>query len=268
VGLTAAAPTAYQVNLAWTDNATNETGFLVERLNGAVYQTVATLGAGVSVYSDPTVQPGTAYSYRVVAFNGAGSAAPSNTAVVSTPPGIPRPPSGLTAAVVAAGRIRIDWLDNSSNETSFRVERSTAGGPFGLILVTGANTVTYTEGGLSANTTYAYRVSAANSLGVSAPSGTAQATTPYLPPAPSGLVSATVGLTVRLNWQDNSPNEDVFLVRRAAPGGDYVTIATLPPNTVTFTDPAPVPEINYYYFVRASNLAGFTNSNVVRGKVP
>ena len=62
------------VTLRWTDNASNETGFYVERAlkpkkGAAVYARVATVPAGGTVYSE-TVVAGT-YYYRVQAFNSA-----------------------------------------------------------------------------------------------------------------------------------------------------------------------------------------------------
>ena len=60
------------VRVAWTDNATNETGFYVERAlksgkGAGVYARVATVPAGVTAYSE-TVAAGS-YYYRVQAFN-------------------------------------------------------------------------------------------------------------------------------------------------------------------------------------------------------
>jgi hypothetical protein len=61
------------VTLRWTDNASNETGYYVERAlkpkkGAAVYARVATVPAGASGYSE-TVVAGT-YYYRAQAFNG------------------------------------------------------------------------------------------------------------------------------------------------------------------------------------------------------
>ncbi|MGA8046879.1 MAG: multicopper oxidase domain-containing protein, partial [Dermatophilaceae bacterium] len=57
------------VNLSWTDNASNETGFLIQRTNSDGSNVVnATVGAGVSTFTQ-TVTSGVAYIYRVHAFN-------------------------------------------------------------------------------------------------------------------------------------------------------------------------------------------------------
>jgi hypothetical protein len=57
------------VNLSWTDNSDNETGFLIQRTNSDGTNLVnATVGAGVNTFTQ-TVTSGVAYIYRVHAFN-------------------------------------------------------------------------------------------------------------------------------------------------------------------------------------------------------
>jgi hypothetical protein len=76
VWLTAAAPAlAAQLTLTWTDNASNESGFRVERrLNPAgSYSEIRTLGPNVTTYADTTVTAGQGYCYRVRAYNSAGN---------------------------------------------------------------------------------------------------------------------------------------------------------------------------------------------------
>src|SRR5439155_14378913 len=62
-----------QINLTWTDNSTNETGFRVERVSGTSWTVVATLGANVTSYSNTGLTAGTTYTYQVAAYNAAGS---------------------------------------------------------------------------------------------------------------------------------------------------------------------------------------------------
>jgi parallel beta-helix repeat protein/predicted outer membrane repeat protein len=99
-----------------------------------------------------------------------------------TPPTPPLPPSNLTALALSQTQIRLNWTDNSNNETGFKIERFTGAQPFVEIATVGANVTTYTNSGLTANTTYTYRVRAYNSAGNSDYSNTASATT--LPPIP------------------------------------------------------------------------------------
>ncbi|MFB3903666.1 MAG: LamG-like jellyroll fold domain-containing protein [Acidobacteriota bacterium] len=91
----------------------------------------------------------------------------------------PSAPSGLTATTVSSDQIDLAWTDNSSNETGFEIDRAlNSGFTSGLVtFTTGADTTSYQSTGLSASTTYYYRVRATNSYGDSANSNTASATT-------------------------------------------------------------------------------------------
>ena len=74
--LTAVAASEYQIDLAWVNNATNQTGFVLERkfgANGAV--SIINIGAALLKYSDKGLMPATTYSYRLKAINGSVSSA-------------------------------------------------------------------------------------------------------------------------------------------------------------------------------------------------
>jgi len=84
-GLGATAISTTQINLAWTDNSSTETGFRIERKVGPVsFSTVATTSAGATTYSDTGLTAATTYDYRVYAINPAGDSAASNTASATT----------------------------------------------------------------------------------------------------------------------------------------------------------------------------------------
>jgi cytochrome c553 len=75
--LTASVVDNGSVNLAWTDNSGNETGFRVERrvTGDATWTMLAEIAANAKAYSDTTTAMGKAYEYRVYAYNSAGSSA-------------------------------------------------------------------------------------------------------------------------------------------------------------------------------------------------
>lgn len=70
--LVARATSSASINLQWVDNATTETGFLVERsftgTAGGVWTTIATLPADTSRYDDVGLFPDNTYYYRVTAI--------------------------------------------------------------------------------------------------------------------------------------------------------------------------------------------------------
>ena len=82
--LTATAVSKSQINLSWTDNATNETGYMIERapdVNGSpgTFAQIATVGPNATTYSNTGLWIYTTYYYRVWAYNAAGNSAYSNT---------------------------------------------------------------------------------------------------------------------------------------------------------------------------------------------
>ncbi len=63
-----------QINLSWTDNSTNETGFKIERKTGTgTYAVVGTVNADVQTYNDLGLTPNTTYTYRMYSYNTAGN---------------------------------------------------------------------------------------------------------------------------------------------------------------------------------------------------
>lgn len=82
--LAATSISASQINLTWSDNSTNETGFIVQRTLDSQpnnYVTVAVLPANTTSFSDVGLAAATAYRYRVFAVGPQGV---SNAAVPAT----------------------------------------------------------------------------------------------------------------------------------------------------------------------------------------
>jgi hypothetical protein len=98
--------------------------------------------------------------------------------LLSTPPQPPAAPSGLAATALSGTEIRLNWSDNAANETGFQIDRSPNGTTgWTQVGTAGANATTFTNTGLTASTTYFYRVRAVNAGGPSANSNVADATT-------------------------------------------------------------------------------------------
>ena len=93
-GLYAVAVSATSVNLTWTDNSNNETGFTVQRKlsteTDTAWKAVKTLAADAKVYTDTGLTASKTYNYRVYASNASGNSGYSNVATVkpvaNTPP--------------------------------------------------------------------------------------------------------------------------------------------------------------------------------------
>ncbi len=263
--LSATAASSTQINLAWTDNSNNEDGFRIERCQNAgcsTFTEIATVGTNVVSYQNTGLTAGTTYQYRVRAYNTAGNSGYSNTASATTTVTLPAAPSALSATAASSTQINLAWTDNSNNEDGFRIERCQNAGcsTFTEIATVGTNVVSYQNTGLTAGTTYQYRVRAYNTAGNSGYSNTASATTTTVviaPAAPSGLTATAVSSTqINLAWTDNSNNEDGFRIERSIDNLVFVEIGTVGTNTTSYSDTLlPVPA-TYYYRVRAYNSGG------------
>jgi hypothetical protein len=159
------------VLLRWVDNATNETGFRVERATDAAFtQNLRVVADSTeATYLDTNLDGSAAYYYRVFAYNHDGDSHPSTTATVQTLAGPPAAPTELAAYAASASEIVLTWADNSTVETGFRIDRATDPGfTQGLVTLQAPPTTdrvtVYTDTGLTALTTYYYRVRATNGL--------------------------------------------------------------------------------------------------------
>jgi hypothetical protein len=84
-GLAAAAVSRTQINLAWTNNASNATSIAIERSRGGrPYTQIASVSATAGSYSDAGLSSRTRYTYRVRARNGYGYSGYSNSATATT----------------------------------------------------------------------------------------------------------------------------------------------------------------------------------------
>lgn len=84
--LTGTVVSATQINLSWTDNSTNETGFKIERKTGTgTYAFLGSTANDINTFNDTGLSPGTNYTYRVYSYNtGGNSPTYSNELSVAT----------------------------------------------------------------------------------------------------------------------------------------------------------------------------------------
>jgi gliding motility-associated-like protein len=175
--------------LTWTDNATNESGYQIERSEDNItFSAVATTAANATSYIDQNLYGGTLYYYRVRAISStAGASIPSNVASTTTlwDPALPFSPRNLTATGISVSEIALTWDDRSTNETGFKIERSIDGVAFSQIATVGADVTTYTNSALIKASKYFYRVIAYNGSGTSYYSNITSAITQGVNAAPT-----------------------------------------------------------------------------------
>jgi hypothetical protein len=156
------------IDLVWVDNSSDEQNFIVERADdGVTFSVIATLSAEVTSYTDTGLSPESTYAYRVYARSTAGDSASTLVASATTepPPPPPAAPESLQASTASDASINLSWVDASPDEERFVVERSNDGVSWAVIATLNANSAFYTDGGLQAESTYSYRVSAESAWG-------------------------------------------------------------------------------------------------------
>ena len=176
------------------------------------------------------------------------------------PPGTgmsaPAAPSNLTATAVDQHDIRLNWQDNSSNETGFEINNGV------VSREAGAGSTTYTWGGLAPGTYMCFKVRAYNSAGDSAWDPNVSpyyvcTTTPKPagaspPAAPSNLTAVAVSPTsVRLKWTNNAANQSGVVISRNGVVSVDVQGATVSRYTWTGLSPG-----TKYWFYVASKIYG------------
>lgn len=281
-GVTAALGAQRAINVSWTDNSADETGFVVLRGTSATgpFTQVASVAANVRSATDTNGPPatGATYFYQVVAVRGGDSSAAVTSAQGLTTPTAPT--SALIAAPVAASgtQVNVSWTDRAVNETGYQVYRSTTttGGFAAVSGVLAAGTTNFSDSTVVAGTQYFYRVDASNwaatvqsaiSTGVTPPAAAVTLAAPGNLAVASAIANPPV-----LGWTDTSTGETGFRVQRRTvtlanngtrTNGAFATAATTAANAVTFTDTARTANAIVEYSVAAVNGATVGTASTV-----
>jgi titin len=245
-GVTAVTFSDTQINLAWTDTTTDETGFRVLRRpnNGSStpppWTIVTTTEADVTTYEDNGAASATSYAYAIASINAIGDYAISSTATARTLSTALSAPSDLSAKAETDILVNLTWKDTTVAETGYRVLRkvTTSTAAAAVVATLDANATSYADNGLVAATGYTYTVVAFDAAGKTAASSSVSVTTKAeVVIAPSGLTATPVNSNqVDLTWVDNSANEVNFrILRKLASASEFTVVATLAANTTSYS---------------------------------
>lgn len=250
INLSAAAASGTRVNLTWTSNVSDATGFAVKR-DGALIGSVAKTTASTYTYTDTTAQPGITYTYVVEAT---GSVPLVVASASATTPAVPLAPSAVTA--VATGvQITVSWTDNSGNEDGFVIERAPVSatgsvGAFQQVPGVGAflapNTLSFLDNSPLEAQTSVYRVKAISLVNGDSGYSTSNNVTVGLF-APINLAAAInaglptpTNVNVTVNWTDVSQKETAYRVERKIGATGAWTPYPLPADSTSLANQFPV----------------------------
>lgn len=81
-------------------------------------------------------------------------------------------------------------------------------------------------------------------------------TVPSVPNGPSNLTAVASTNKIDLTWVDNSGLESAYIIERSVNGTTFTQIASLTPNTTTYSNTGLIANTKYYYRVMATNCYG------------
>jgi fibronectin type 3 domain-containing protein len=245
--VTAVAQSSSSIYVSWYQ-VSGASGYRVYRADSSGYYSPLPDTSNAS-YMDTGLSSNTTYSYKVIAYNNSGGASPqSNPVSATTLIGVP---TSVTATAQSSTSIGVSW-GSVSGASGYHIYRATSssGSYSNIVSVYG---VSYTDTGLSPNTTYYYKISAYSNTGESEQSYYTYTTT-YVS-VPTGLTAvAQSPSSISVSW-DPVNEASYYRVYRATSSGGYYSNITSTSGT-SFDDTGLSSNTTYYYKVSAYGNAG------------
>ena len=206
-----------------------------------------------------------------IAYGTPGSSVYDNS--IPATAGTPADPTSLVASLTSANTIYLTWTDNSTNEDTFYIERSTDGGGYSAYDTVGANTTNYLDTVIDPGVVYQYRVRAGNGTNysnwaisntvTSAAHSACTAPTPISPTVFNALPSVQPDGTysVNLDWGSYT-GSFVYIHRSYYPDPTISTVQATPltnqstPQTTYIDTNNIVLGQTYTYQIKAANTCG------------
>ncbi len=255
------------VRVRWTDQASNEAGYLVYRVSGtniALVPGCPTMAPNLTECLDSGLAAGTPYQYYVYAWNSHGTAYSGTYLNARTLDSLPAAPFLVSATATGPTTVRLRWTDNASDEAGFRVYRY-VGANRNLLGTFAPDTTEAVVSDSTLNTAIEspiFVVAAFNNSGEQQSPGYIFS---LVRSAPSGQVTPPSDLRVRkvspsgtlIEWTDNAANELGYLVYRVdANGQTLLACSTTTPNLTSCTDQAGASSDFVQFHVYAWNSSG------------
>lgn len=132
---------------------------------------VTAVAAGTATITVTTVSGGKTANCAVTvasASSGGGSTSPVGDCSATSSGGKPNPPCQFYAEVVNNTTAKLVWVDNSTNETEFEIQKYLEGDQWRGAGTSAVNTVTIDRAGLTTDAKYKFRIKSKNASGASA----------------------------------------------------------------------------------------------------
>ncbi len=230
------------VQMSWS-KITGAKGYYIYRKSGtASYSRIASLGSGVTSYTDTSAGSGTTYKYAVRAYNGNMQSAYTEKSILYLKATTPTLSNTVTG-------IQVKWTAVNGAK-GYYVFRKTGSGSYSRIATVSSALVSYTDKTTIGGTSYTYAVRAYN--------GTTQSnhigkTIRRLEAPQVTATRLTRKTRVLLSWKKIS-GATGYVVYRKSGTGSYEKIATISSGaTVSYTDTNASLSVKYTYAVRATN---------------
>ena len=262
-----------QVSLTWTASTDNVgvTGYRLERCQGvgcSGFTEVATPAA--ANFADTGLTAGATYLYRVRATDAAGNLSAYSAVASATTPApdaiAPSVPGSLAGSATSGTQVSLTWTASTDNVgvTGYRLERCQGIGCADFTEIATPSVTNFADTGLTAGTTYQYRVRATDAASnLSSSSSVVQVTTPapdtIAPSVPGNLSANSPSSTqVNLAWLVSSDNVGVtgYRLERCQGVGcaGFIEFATTA--AINYVDNGRTAGTAYRYRVRATDAAG------------
>ena len=279
-GVAVSAITSNSANLVWVNPVTGGTP-TVSVSPASVGILVTSTGAATANVTG--LIPSTIYTFSVINTGTNGVAALAATATARIP-ALLTPATNVKATMVANNQLVLAWTDNAIGETGYQVQMQVDNGAWATLptVVTGvagngatATTSVTVTPAMQDGRRYNFRVVAVDGAVIGAASVAATInlnsapSTPVIGAATAGIGNATFTWTIASN---NTASVQVQRRTTLVNGnlstlGPWITIATLPGNSVTYTNTGLLSNIRVQYRVRATNQNGSSNWSAATANV-
>src|SRR5205823_11603730 len=237
---------ATSVSLNWINNATDQTGFHLDRATDFGFtQNVITQNLPASPNSFPDtytgLAPGNTFYYRLRAYNAAGDSSNSNVASVAIPLAPPKPTNQQVTNVTTT-EIDMSWQDNAGHAADgYKILRAINHGTFSQVATlpptsrTPPSTYLWADMNLTPGYFYEYHIIAYNVSGNNDFAGV-NATTITLPP--SGVTAISGNSVIDLSWAATTGATSYNIYRGTTAGGEDAMPFVTGVTTTTYADMA------------------------------